>query len=113
MNRLRLRATLTGREALRRTPAGLPAIGLELQHASRVLEAGIERSLDFPLEAVALGEVALRFDRLAPGTDGEIDGFLAPRSRRSTRLRVHVTQFVPVPRENPGPADQEQEPAAP
>jgi primosomal replication protein N len=96
VNRLRLRAALVGRGALRHTPAGLPVIELELQHASQVVEAGLERNLQFSLEAVALGEVALRLEKLAPGVELELEGFLAPRSRRTSRLRVHVTQFGPA-----------------
>jgi primosomal replication protein N len=103
VNRLRLRASLTGRNAVRRTPAGLPVIELEMQHASLVVEAGLERNLQFALEAVALGEVALRLEKVAPGTELEVEGFLAPRSRRSSRLRVHVTQFGLVA---PGPPAQ-------
>jgi primosomal replication protein N len=95
VNRLRLRAQLTGRAALRYTPAGLPALDLEMHHVSTVVEAGVERTLDFPFEAVALGETAARLEKVAPGTGLEIEGFLAPRGKRSNRLRVHVTQFVP------------------
>jgi len=93
VNRVRIRAALQGRDALRRTPAGIPVLELEMTHASTVVEAGMERNLAFAFEALAVGEVALRLERVELGALVEVEGFLALRSRRSTRLRVHVTEF--------------------
>jgi primosomal replication protein N len=67
-----------------------------LHHQAPVAEAGIERKLDFELEAIAVGEAARRLDRQALGTELEIEGFLAPRSRRSRTLILHITEFKAI-----------------
>ena len=81
------------REALRFTPAGLPVLAVGLQHASQRAEAGITRQLEFALDAVALGEAARRLDRVALGSELDLEGFIAPRSRRSTRVVAHIVEF--------------------
>ena len=67
---------------------------MKLAHSDKVAEAGLERSLDFELEAIALGDAALRIERLALGTKLELTGFIAPRSRRSRRLVLHINEFT-------------------
>jgi len=67
-----------------------------LRHQAAVAEAGIERQLDFELDAIALGDAALRLGREPLGTDVEIDGFLAPRSKRSRSLILHITEFTEI-----------------
>ena len=59
-------------------------------------EAGIERQLDFELDVIAVGDAATRLDRQALGTEIEVDGFLAPRSKRSRNLRLHITEFKAI-----------------
>ncbi len=95
-NRVRLRAKLVARGELRWTPAGIPVLGLALHHAGAVAEAGIERQLDFELDAVAVGEAAQRLARQTLGAELDIDGFLAPRSRRSRSLMLHITEFKAI-----------------
>ncbi len=58
------------------------------------MEAGIARRLEFALDAVALGEAARRLDRLALGSELDLVGFIAPRSRRSTRVVAHIVDFT-------------------
>jgi primosomal replication protein N len=60
-----------------------------------VVEAGIGRTLEFTAEAIALGDAARELSRLTLGSGLQIEGFIAPRSRRSTRIRVHVTAWRP------------------
>ena len=93
-NRVRLRAKLVARGDLRYTPAGVPVLQAGLSHSGEVAEAGIERRLAFELEAMAMGEVAQRLDRQALGTELDLRGFLAPRSRHSRGLRLHITEFT-------------------
>ena len=93
MNRLQLTATLIERTDLRYTPAGIPVIEAQLQHRSRTEEAGVERQLDFSFGAVAIGETARQLARESLGGKLQLEGFVAPRSRRSTRLLVHVRSF--------------------
>jgi primosomal replication protein N len=95
-NRVRLRARLVSRADLRLSPAGVAVLQAGLHHQAPVAEAGIERKLDFELEAIAVGEAARRLDRQALGTELEIEGFLAPRSRRSRTLILHITEFKAI-----------------
>jgi primosomal replication protein N len=95
-NRVRLRAKLVSRADLRFTPAGVAVLQAGLQHDGAVAEAGVERQLNFELEAMAVGEAATRLDRMALGAELDISGFLAPRSKRSRSLMLHVTEFKSV-----------------
>jgi primosomal replication protein N len=88
-----MNATLIERAAVRFTPAGVPVLDARLRHLSTLTEAGVERVLDFSFDAVALGETATRLAAEQLGGDLELDGFLAPRSKRSTRILVHVQEF--------------------
>jgi len=94
VNRLQMSATLIERTNLRYTPAGIPVIEAQLQHRSQTQEAGIERLLDFAFGAVAIGELAKRLANEDLGGHLQLSGFLAPRSRRSNRLLVHVLDFT-------------------
>ena len=85
--------TLIERKALRRTPAGVPAIDARIAHASEQAEAGAARQVSLELEAVALGEVAERLSKAAPGRSYRFDGFLAQRSRMSRQLILHLNRF--------------------
>ena len=95
-NRVRLRAKLVARGDLRYTPAGVAVLQAGLRHDGKVAEAGIERQLAFELEAIAVGEAAQRIDRQALGSELDLDGFLAPRSRRSRNLILHITEFTAI-----------------
>jgi len=92
-NRVRLHARLAARGDLRYTPAGVAVLQASLAYAGAVAEAGIERQLDFELDAVAVGEAAPRLARQQLGSTLEIDGFLAPRSKRSRSLILHISEF--------------------
>jgi len=95
-NRVRLRARLVALGDLRYTPAGIAVLQARLEHRSTVAEAGMERQLDFELDAVALGEAARRLGRQELGIEIEVDGFLAPRSRRSRSLVLHIDEFKAI-----------------
>jgi primosomal replication protein N len=94
LNRVQLSAALAIRSQLRYTPAGVAVLELGLACDGVVVEAGAERSLQFEIDAIALGEVAQRLDRIGLGTRLRLTGFLAPRSRRSRRLILHVNEFI-------------------
>lgn len=91
-------ATLIERNALRMTPAGAPVLELRLQHQSDMVEGGIARRLDFPVDAIAIGKAARELAEVGLGEHLHVVGFLAPRGRRSTRLRVHVLDYSRVTR---------------
>lgn len=94
MNRVQLSASLAARSDLRHTPAGVAVLELHLAHQGSVAEAGAERTLQFELDAIALGDAAQRLARVDLGQRLNLTGFLAPRSRRSQRLVVHISEFV-------------------
>lgn len=63
------------------------------RHEGAVIEAGHERNLSFEFAAVALGPLAMALDREPLGTMLDLEGFVAPRSRRSAKLIVHITEY--------------------
>ena len=91
MNEFRLSGVLIERAALRFTPAGVAVLEAQIQHRSEVIEAGAARTLEFVVSAVGLGPVAGELQREALGAQLDLTGFLAPRSRRSRRLVLHLT----------------------
>ena len=90
MNRLALQAQVLECEALRYTPAGVPAIDLLLRHESDVEEAGHTRHLDMTMSAVALGDLALMLVSVKVGSVLAIEGFIAPTRKDSIKLRLHM-----------------------
>jgi primosomal replication protein N len=94
LNRVQLSASLAVRSDLRFTPVGVPVLELGLAHESAVAEAGAERALRFEVDAIALGDMAQRLARIDLGTKLNLTGFLAPRSRRSRRLVLHINEFI-------------------
>ena len=93
MNQLRIRAKAVAKSALRYTPAGVAVLEATFAHEGSVTEAAVERTLAFEFAVVALGAVAQSLDRESLGTTVTLEGFIAPRSRRTTRLLVHVTEY--------------------
>ena len=93
LNRLCLEAELLELQPLRRTPAGVPVAGCSLQHASRQLEAGVERDVAVELQAVAVGERASVLAAAAPGMALRVSGFLAARSLRSRSPVLHLNKI--------------------
>jgi primosomal replication protein N len=92
-NEVRLSARVATREALRYSPGGVPILSMTLEHQSHLIEGGVPRVVDLSIEAIAIGNVALELDRVEPGTTLTARGFLANRSRRSTRAVLHVNGF--------------------
>ena len=64
----------------------------------------MRRRLEFPFGAIALGGTAKQLAGESLGSELELRGFLAPRSRRSTRLLVHVQEFSRLAAPQPGSA---------
>jgi len=93
LNRLGLTAALVEREAIRYTPAGVPIVGLKLSHQSVQREAGVDRTIELEISAIAADRLALRMDRVALGTELKLEGFLAPRRRNVKALVLHITDF--------------------
>ncbi len=93
MNHVTLTARLIERDTLRYTPAGMPVTEAVFSHEGEVTEAGVVRQLNIEVETITLGALAQRVQALALGTPVKLTGFLAPRSRRSRKLRIHITDF--------------------
>ena len=85
--------TLIECNELRHTPAGVPAVDARIAHASEQVEAGAARQVNLELDAVALGTVAERLSKAAPGRSYRFEGFLAQRSRLSRQLILHLNRF--------------------
>jgi primosomal replication protein N len=95
-NRFTLDATLARRDALRHTPAGIPAVECALDHRSLQHEAGGERRVECEMHAVAFGDVALALARCAVGSALRCDGFIARRYRTGTSVTLHLTRFESI-----------------
>jgi primosomal replication protein N len=96
VNRFTLDATLARRDALRHTPAGIPAVECALDHRSLQHEAGGERRVECEMHAVAFGDVAVALARCAVGSALRCDGFIARRYRTGTSVTLHVTRFESI-----------------
>ncbi|MFZ3128862.1 MAG: primosomal replication protein N [Rhodoferax sp.] len=91
-NSLVLSACIAEVEALRYTPAGLPALNLRLEHESEVLEAGQSRQVKAAVKAVAFGALAERLVRQAIGSVWRFNGFLAT-PRNGKHVVFHIQEF--------------------
>jgi primosomal replication protein N len=93
VNRITLDATLSARDELRYTPAGIPAIQCTLDHRSEQHEAGGQRRVECELHAVAFGDIALALRDCAIGSTLRVEGFIARRYRSGTSVALHLTRF--------------------
>ena len=78
-------------EPLRYTPAGIPLLSVILRHASEQIEAGMKRKVECEVNAVILGDLALK--GLKTGAQIIAQGFLARRSLKSTQLVMHINDI--------------------
>jgi primosomal replication protein N len=92
MNEVRLGDSIVQREALRYTPAGLPAIDLRLAHTSSRVQLGQTRTITLELHASAFGELATRLMKVAVGSGGEFHGFLV-KQRNGRGVMLHIEHF--------------------
>ena len=96
LNRLLLSAVLVQRSALRYTPAGLPALDLELSHESLASEDGQPRKVSMQMRAVAIGAITQALAAQALGEAAVYCGFVA-NARNGRGTVFHVTSVAPVP----------------
>lgn len=94
MNKLALQAEVVNIEPLRYTPAGIPLLSVVLRHVSEQVEAGMKRKVECEVNAVILGDLALKSPKI--GAQIQATGFLAKRSLKSTQLVMHINQIVDV-----------------
>jgi len=93
VNQFQCIATIAEREILRYTPAGIPIVSAKLLHSSQQIEAGVERTVEFEISAVAAGEISGRFNQAELGKTFRFTGFLTRKSRNSKSLVFHITDF--------------------
>jgi primosomal replication protein N len=93
MNRVVLTGTVVTRDALRYTPAGLPALGLTLKHEGTASEDGQLRKVSLEIRAVGIGAITQALARLALGEAATFGGFLAG-ARNGRGLVLHVTDIA-------------------
>ena len=93
LNAVHLSGRLLSREALRYTPAGIPVLSMTLTHESRQTEARVPRQVSLEIDAIAIGDVALKLDKVGLNKIVRVQGFLANRSKRSRRAMLHVNEF--------------------
>ncbi|MDI9331579.1 MAG: primosomal replication protein N [Alphaproteobacteria bacterium] len=94
-NHLIIVARMAAPGALRYTPAGLPALDLQLEHESTQIEADTPRTVRLTIQAVALGELAQRLMSQDPNQPMRFEGFLvSPRLGKS--VTFHVQHFKTV-----------------
>ena len=91
-NSVVLSACIAEVEALRYTPAGLPALNMRLEHESLVSEAGQERQVKAAVKAVAFGAMAERLAKQAIGSVWRFSGFLANAPYGKTVI-FHIQEF--------------------
>lgn len=94
MNRVHLSGELIEMAPLRYTPAGLAVLTAKLHHVGTVLEASSERKIVFDMPFTAIGEIASAMSQLEEGSAVRVDGFIAPKSLKTSRLSLHVTAFT-------------------
>ena len=92
-NQVELCGDVIEREALRFTPAGIPILALRVRHESTQTEAKVARQVKFEIDAMAAGDAARRMDAVRAGQRVRLRGFIATRSKLSTRIVLHVDQF--------------------
>ena len=87
-----LSACIAEVEALRYTPAGLPALNMRLEHESQVSEAGQARQVKVAVKAVAFGAIAERLAKQAIGSVWRFTGFLAT-PKNGKNVVFHIQEF--------------------
>ncbi|MBS0449175.1 MAG: primosomal replication protein N [Proteobacteria bacterium] len=92
MNRMVLTAQLVQRDAMRYTPAGLPAIDLSLKHESEVVQDSQPRKVSFEIKARAIGAITQRVAALAIGSSYGFAGFLGSQ-RNGRGIVFHITEL--------------------
>ena len=92
MNHLELTASVAEAQALRYTPAGIPAANFVLEHESEIVEAGTARQVKLIVKAVAFGVLAEQVGQLALGKVFRFTGFLM-NARAGKGVVFHIQAF--------------------
>ena len=79
---------------MRYTPAGVPVVEIVLKHASIQMDGKKPRSVEMEMDALGIGDIAQRLNEIPEGETLDIRGFLAPRSKLSSKLVLHINELV-------------------
>ena len=60
------------------------------------MEAGMNRNVEFEISAIAIGDIAENFEKLASDTFYRFTGFMATKSLKSRSLLFHITGFSSI-----------------
>jgi len=94
VNQVVLSARIAEVQAPRYTPAGLPALDLQLEHESVIIQAGSPRQVKVAIKAVAFGSAAETLSRQPVGSQWRFAGFLA-NTRNGKHPVLHIQEFQP------------------
>ena len=94
-NTLTLGAVIAEAQALRYTPAGIPALTLQLDNESECQEAETVRKVTMSIKAMAFGALAERLVKQPVGSQWEFQGFLA-NGRGGKQVVFHIQEFTPL-----------------
>jgi primosomal replication protein N len=89
VNRYQVTGTLLERQSLRYTPAGVPALDMQIEHASED-QSGHDATVNLP--AVAFGLVAQTLSSTPLGSTLKLDGFLR-HGAKSKKLIAQIESF--------------------
>jgi len=92
LNAFVLTASAVEISAPRNTPAGIPALDLQLEHESEQIEAGQSRKVKLKLRARALGPTAETLSKLSIGKPAKFKGFLAS-AQNGKGSTLHITHI--------------------
>lgn len=91
-NSLVLGALIAELDAMRYTPAGIPALDLKLVHESETQQAGQTRQIKVTVKAVAFGALAERLIKQPLGSAWRFSGFLG-NARHGKSIVLHIQEF--------------------
>jgi primosomal replication protein N len=92
-NELTLTGTITERDALRYTPAGIALVNFRVVHESAQIEAGASRQVSAEVACLAVEEQARLVVAAPLGSAIEVSGFLAAKGRSGKQLVLHVKRI--------------------
>ena len=76
-NNIVLDAVLVEKKELCYTPAGVAVFEARFHHAVQQFEAAAMRKVEFDFTAMAFADTALRLDKIQPGKELHLRGFLS------------------------------------
>jgi primosomal replication protein N len=87
---------LLKRGTLRYTPAGIPALNLLIGHKSIQIEAGGRREARCEVDAVAIGDLAVKLSTQKLNQPLQFSGFITQRSVNDRKLVLNVVSVEPA-----------------